>query len=472
MSDDYRVNQRAVAYIRVSKEREEMVSPELQMAAIEAHCRKRGFTIVKTLEDLDMSGRFWKRRTVEQGIAMIEAREAEALVVWKISRVARNRKDWAIALDRVESIGGKLESAMEPVDTSTSSGRFTRGMMAEMAVYESEQIGDSWKAAHSRRNRLGLPHSGKARFGYDYSKDTGYSPNDDSKIMRQLYRMYNQGKSFRQLFAYLTDEGYDVPGMREVTSLRRSMDLGFAAGYFVAQGELVKGAHEPIITEGEWAEYQARRKQRGSRPRAEASDYAYSGLLRCFCGGGMHGGVITAASGKKFRRYTCDRSVQRLAHPATSISEAQVEAAVHQWLEGVAAEIDERAKKISVEPVGVNLAAKAKQLDAEISKTLKRLDNLAIKSLDGDIPQDQYKRLKEQFDSDLEALRARKRMLEVNAQVQPRAVVPQLLVQWPNLPARGKKEILFRLVKEIKLYDWPDGVRKGSRPLKVRGIWE
>jgi site-specific DNA recombinase len=86
---------RAVAYVRVSLEREGMISPQLQMFAIEDYCKRRGYIIVKVLEDLDLSGRFWKRRQVEEGSAMVETDQADILVVWRWSRVSRNRLDWA-----------------------------------------------------------------------------------------------------------------------------------------------------------------------------------------------------------------------------------------------------------------------------------------------------------------------------------------------------------------------------------------
>ncbi len=139
----------------------DLISPELQLAAIERHCEANGYAIVSVLEDLDESGRFWKRRQVETAIAMIERREAEVLVVWKLSRVARNRLDWAIALDRVESVGGRLESATEAIDATTSTGRFTRGMLAELSAFESERIGSrSGRMTQGRRVAMGLTPTG------------------------------------------------------------------------------------------------------------------------------------------------------------------------------------------------------------------------------------------------------------------------------------------------------------------------
>jgi hypothetical protein len=168
---DAAVAPRAVAYIRVSMAREGMISPELQMAAISEHCKRRGYRIVEVLEDLDLSGRFWRRRQVDAAICMLEDGEAEAIVVWRWSRVARNRLDWAVAVDRVEAAGGTLESATEPFDVSTSTGRFARGMLAEFAAYESDRLGDVWREVRAHRLSLGVPVNGMPQFGY--TKDGG-----------------------------------------------------------------------------------------------------------------------------------------------------------------------------------------------------------------------------------------------------------------------------------------------------------
>jgi DNA invertase Pin-like site-specific DNA recombinase len=126
---------RAVAYIRVSQARDGMISPELQLRAIEQYCERRGYQITETLQDLDLSGRIWRHRQMEKAITRIEQDEADTIVVWRWSRISRNRLDWAVAVDRVEAAGGELESATEGFDTSTSTGRLARGVLAELAAF-------------------------------------------------------------------------------------------------------------------------------------------------------------------------------------------------------------------------------------------------------------------------------------------------------------------------------------------------
>jgi site-specific DNA recombinase len=186
-------NTRAVAYVRVSMARDGGISPELQMAAITQHCRRCGYQLATVLEDLDLSGRVWRGRQFEEALWMLEHDEADVIVVWRWSRVSRNRLDWAVAVDRVEAAGGRLDSATEPFDVGTPTGRFARGMLAEFAAYESDRMGDLWREVRERRARLGLPVTGRAQLGYlkvggAYVPDRRTGP-----VVRNLYRRFNEG---------------------------------------------------------------------------------------------------------------------------------------------------------------------------------------------------------------------------------------------------------------------------------------
>lgn len=463
-------NPRAVAYIRVSQERDGMISPELQLNSIQTHCERMGYSIVQTLEDLDMSGRFWKRRQVEQAIKMIEDKQADVLVVWKISRVARNRRDWAIAVDRVEGIGGRLESSTEPMDTTTSSGRFARGMLAELAVFESERIGDTWKETHARRVRNGLPHHGLPRFGYTYDKATGYTVDEASgAVLRQMYLRYARGASLLDLGAYAASEGFSPEGGWRTDGLRHVLDRGFGAGYIWTKGELIAGAHESVISGAEWDAYRVRRTERAARSsgvQPQHKDvYAYSGLLRCYCGSKMDGGSVPR-NGQSYRRYTCRDGLVKGTHKRVSISEAYVEDAVLGWLKGVAAKIDALAGQVE-RPKSENLHRKALQIVTEVKKNDSRLDSLTVKYLDGDVGGEVYLRLKEKLESEKAALEARQRLLEVNSTVKPAQIVPQMLQGWSAAPERLKRETLGQLIATIQLHDWENGVRTGRRWLEI-----
>src|SRR5438477_12786006 len=158
-----------IGLIRVSKEREGMVSPEIQRAAIEQAAPPAGVDIVEWVEGIDQSGtakrsRWWA--TLEQVVAKIESGERQAIVCWKFSRLGRNRVRRALALERIEDAGGIVVSAHEPLDASTSAGRLHRDVLGVIDSWQADTIGEQWRQAFAPRLRLGPRAPGRSGFGF------------------------------------------------------------------------------------------------------------------------------------------------------------------------------------------------------------------------------------------------------------------------------------------------------------------
>ena len=330
---------RAVAYVRVSMTRHGMISPELQMQAITEYCARRGHTIVAALQDLDLSGRFWQRRQVEQAISMIETDQADVLVVWRWSRVTRNRLDWAVAVDRVEAAGGRLESATEGFDATTTTGRFARGILAEFAAFESDRMGDVWREVRDRRARLGLPVTGHQQFGYRKVNGCYLPHRRTGPVLVQLYRRYNAGESHHALVRWLNGRRLGTPGPRHPnapwshTTLARMMDTGFAAGLIRADGQALPGAHKPLITHAEWQAYQVRRAATRWRKTPQPDTMLLTGMLWCRCGASM-APVPTLDPGKYRAKYRCRQHPAGM--PGGSVVQHRLEPLVHDWVTNLA----------------------------------------------------------------------------------------------------------------------------------------
>ena len=464
---------RAIAYVRVSMEGgrgDDMISPEIQADAIERHCEQHGHRIVAILQDIDLSGRFWKRRKVEQAVQMIERGEADVLVVWKISRVSRNRADWNIAVDRVEAAGGRVESATEPLDTSTSSGRFARGVLAELAAFQSERIGEQWKEAHNNRIKRGLPPNAPQKFGYAKSKD-GYTVDPETgPVLRDLYLRYIEGEGFTRLVALSGAHG----GPKGPSGLRQMLDRGFGAGYIWSRGERLRGAHEGVVSEMEFQRYLAARRKRADRPRAENTPYAFSGIVFCECGKRMSGGGTggkTSSGAKVERRYTCTAGGMADGGQTNTDTEGLVDAAVLEGLGGVADELDASASEVKV---GARRADARPKLRRDLAKAADRLDKLTVRWLDGDVDKDTYERLSATLRAERDALQERLDALDEQEAVRDsgavQKVVPGLLRDWPVLPPEVKRSIVAKLVGRITV---PRGrSRWVKKPLAVTALWD
>jgi site-specific DNA recombinase len=447
---------RAVAYVRVSKERDDMISPELQRTAIDDHCARAGYTLVETLTDLDLTGRFWKRRQVEQAIAMIEAGRADVLVVWKWSRVARNRKDWAVAVDRIETAGGRLESATEPVDTATSTGRLARGMLAEFAAFESERIGDTWKETHARRVSRGLPANGKPRWGYSYSDGMHHPDEITGPVLAECYRRYTSGESVYSLVLWLNNEGhrtldgYSVagPGPWSDTSLRRVLDSGFAAGFITVRGEHRQGAHESLISAEQWQAYQVARASRRVRRSSERSQYVLSGMMRCACGSTMQGGQFGEARQPKFR---CHAAHSQRRHPGGYVTMALVEQEVLRWLTELGNEVEQVAQAQLVERARIarrrrdaeSLRAEAAKMDEQIARLTRQLaadvvTEAAYRVAVREIEADRDRLLHQAIEADVDSRRG-----------EPAKIAHALVANWDTISVAVRRETLRSLIKAV-----------------------
>ncbi|MGW2156573.1 recombinase family protein [Nonomuraea sp. NPDC001699] len=125
---------------------EEKISPAIRRDAIEALAARRGYYIPPGawpdggwIEDLDVSGRSFQR-TIMEAVSHVESGLAKAILVWKYSRLGRNRTGNQLNLARVETAGGELLSATEEVDASTAVGKLTRGMLMELAAFETTDL--------------------------------------------------------------------------------------------------------------------------------------------------------------------------------------------------------------------------------------------------------------------------------------------------------------------------------------------
>lgn len=447
---------RVLALIRVSKEKDETISPEVQRRAIDEYCAKRGYVVAGVVEGLDESGSqrrsaWWPR--LDQAVAQVVSGDFDGVIVWKFSRTARHRLKWATALDRVETAGGVLESATEQFDTTTSAGRFARGMLAELNAFEAERIGETWKEAHAARVRSGRPHTGKARFGYTYdpATKTFHVNPAEGPILADMYRRYAAGSSVGSIVTWLNAQGHRTTLGNHWTDIavRKCLESGFGAGKFRVRGELHDGIHDAVITPTEWQAYQDRRALRRQTPsRRSGSKQVLSGFVRCMrCGNSM---VVYAPSARPERvNYRCGKCPQLGKGPSGYVAAWKVERVVLDYLRGIAADVEDRAGRATVVDLRVSASEReAQRLQSEVAKVERSLVRLAVSNAEDPLPDDVYKASRAEI---LERLAVLKASLE-EAQLNTRRPGPDaaaaagLVDGWETIPVEHRRDLLRSLI--------------------------
>jgi site-specific DNA recombinase len=443
---------RGIGLVRVSKERDGMISPENQRYAIEQYAQRSNVEIVEWIEGIDESGSrkksaWWAK--IDSGIDHIEQGRAQVLVFWRIDRAARNRLKWAIATDRVETAGGAIESATEPNDQSPA-GRFGRGMMAEHAAFMAESIGATWKETLERRVRHGLTPNGQRHFGYARENRTYVVDPVEGPLLAAMYRAYVNGDSARDIAERHTDPtakptadgSYERYARWNTASVLRVLDSGFGAGLVLFRGEFVDGVHPAVISPEEWLLYTHARDARRRRPRAERSPYAYSGFIYCHCGGKMGGRTDHGRP-----RYACIQSAQYQRHPDASLAAHVIDHAILEWLQDIRVELNDAARRAPRRPQLID--DPAKEITRKLAGVVERLDTATLKYVDGDIPKDAYERLRDRLERERDLLNAELTRIAAQSTVQPIAFVGDLVSRWPEMPVEHRREALRLLVDRV-----------------------
>lgn len=469
---------RAILYLRQSVAREESISLELQEDAGRRYADAQGYDVIGVEADAGISGRTWKRPAVQRVMGYIEQGKADVIILWKWSRLSRARLDWAVAIDKVESAGGRIESATEQVDVSTSTGRFARGMLAEFAAFESERIGDTWKEAQARRVAQGLPPNGIIHFGYHYDRDTGYTPHSENgPILRECYLRFLRGESFGQITQYLRNNAEVAHSYRNYSGIwhRNSvisiMDNPFAAGLLRYKGAIHQGAHEPLISSEEWETYQVLREQNRRRNirHSDKSNATFAGILECgTCGHKYHSGGLTKAGNITMR---CGGATNSDLHKRHSIVETKIEAVFLAWLEDYIPKINELAKihAKTAKPATTDNQAKLRRA---LLKANDRLDSLGRKYIDDLIPEASYRRLKDELVESIEALERQVQEEKVVSRQSPRRLDPRLLEDWPVMPLETRRQLLRDLLKKVVVHVSDDDLGPGrDKRIEVVPKW-
>lgn len=476
----------AIGYIRVSWLQEEQISPEIQRNAITDWARRNGRRIIAWIEDLDVSGRTFHRRIME-GIQAVEAREAKEIVVWKFSRFGRNRTGCAVNLGRINRAGGELQSATEEVDARTAVGKLTRGMLMEIAAFESDRTGEQWAEAHANRRSRGLPTHGNPNFGYIrrgrtpdplHPTRTFRTPEDGEEryeidpttgpILAELYRRYTSGQGGRTLSAWLNELGVTTTRGRqwETSVMLRMLDRGFGAGFIKIHDPncdcgkaktcrnvvYLDGSQPAAITQEEWNAYLRRRARvKVTAPRARVSPYPLSGRIRCgHCDAAM---TIVMERSVPGVRYMCNTYLRKSLCAARSVIRVRVEAAILSGLAAWATDIQASELSNPVQPLTVQVDTAS--LQEEIDTLDAALDRSTRQLALGLIPEDSYKRTRDDLLADL--AKAKLRLEEATrpvgrSQEDYLPVIRTLLDEWQTLEAADRREMVAELIDVVRVF--------------------
>ena len=193
---------------------DECDSVEKQLERCRAYCAGLGYNVVAIHSDKDLSGgRADNRPGLQNAIGEACRREA-VLVVYSLSRLARNTRDAIDLAERLNAAGADLAVIQENVNTRSSMGRFIFTLFSALAQLEREQIAERTSAAMLRHQAKGRRMTRADRCPYGWKADPRQSDRltedvGEQVVIARIRRARENGATLREIAA-----GLDRAGLR------------------------------------------------------------------------------------------------------------------------------------------------------------------------------------------------------------------------------------------------------------------
>ena len=332
---------KAVLYARVSSEKqaEKDLSIPAQLKALRKYAIKRGWDVVREFVDEAESARTANRPAFQDMIALAKQKESpfEAILVWKLSRFARNREDAVLYKALLRKKGIQVISINEQIDESPS-GKLLEGMIEVIDEFYSTNLAQNTRRGMKENAQRGFFNGGAVAYGYKavHIQVNGMEKRKlevnelEAPLVRKVFKWCLEGEGAKEIVKRFNAEGCKT---------RAGKPWGKPAIYYMLRNELYTGTllwnrynksngaqvtnplseliripnhHPALVSQAHFSQAQKLLAQRSPKlihPRQVASEHLLSGLLFCVrCGSKMI--AVTAKSGR-FSYYACQKYLKQ-----------------------------------------------------------------------------------------------------------------------------------------------------------------
>ena len=361
----------ACAYIRVSTDKQEELSPDAQKRLLIDFAKKNNMSLLAENIYIDngISGKKAdKRPEFMKMIGMAKSKEHpfDVILVWKFSRFARNQEESIVYKSLLKKNHVDVMSVSEPLIDGPF-GTLIERIIEWMDEYYSIRLsGEVLRGMTEKALRGGYQSS--LPLGYRMNKDTGipYIYEEEAVIVRKIYNDYIAGHSYLEIARELNALGYKTK--RGATFEGRTVEYILSNPFYygavrwnrqnhdnhtiksISDWIIAEGKHEPLIDKETWDLVQHLIALRSKPYKARAAGHMkhwLGGIVKCSdCGASLMAGLNAT-------RYQCGNYNKGKCLHSHFIKTAALEEAVYESLERVlngSIELHYELKKSSNEP--------------------------------------------------------------------------------------------------------------------------
>lgn len=285
-------------YCRKSSEQEDrqVLSLDSQERELSNYARENDLKVVHIYRESG-SAHTAGRVQFNEMLRRLEDDEANGVVVWDESRIARNSLDGGRVIYMIDL--GQITEIHKPgkIYRNTPDDKSWLGMLFTMSKKDSDDKGVNVKRGLKTKAEKGwLPSGAKPGYMNDKYAEKGNKTirkdPDRFPLIRQCWDyMLTGAYTPAKILRLLNDEWrYTTPVRKSIGGKpmsRSQIYTMFADPFYygcfefpVGSGVLYKGAHEPMVTKAEFDRVQVLIHRPGS-PRPKNKEFAHTGLMRC-----------------------------------------------------------------------------------------------------------------------------------------------------------------------------------------------
>jgi DNA invertase Pin-like site-specific DNA recombinase len=257
---------RCAIYTRKSTEHgldQEFNSLDAQREACEAYIKSQasqGWRVLpQYFDDSAYSGGNLERPALKRLLREIELGRVDVVVVYKIDRLTRSLADFAKLVETFDARSISFVAVTQQFNTTTSMGRLTLNVLLSFAQFERELASERVRDKVAASRKKGKWTGGSVPLGYEAKNKKLVINKTEAEIVRTIFRLYLELKSFSRLVAEL-DRRKIVTKRRNTKVAKYQGGIPFTYGplaYFLKNriyigqmhhgGKWFKGEHPAIL---------------------------------------------------------------------------------------------------------------------------------------------------------------------------------------------------------------------------------
>lgn len=453
----------AVIYARYSSHSQTEQSIEGQLRACYEFARLNKYVVIGEYIDRALTGKTDNRPAFKRMIEDSKKKQFQFVLVYQLDRFARNRYDSATNKAKLKKNGVRVLSARENI-TDDASGILVEGVLESMAEYYSAELSQKIKRGLALSAEKCLyTGGGTPALGYKVNPDKTFAIDESAAdTVRLIYRMYADGKTFKNITDYLNERkiltAYKKPFNKN--SLQHILTNKRYIGIYTFRGKETPNGMPRIVSDELFYEVQRKMAQNKKAPASSRAKEEYILTTRLFCGHCremMTGTSGTSGTGETYYYYACKNVRSGNCHKKAVRKQYIEDLVVNKCRELLTDErIDEIANKCAEVFEKENTGSEIERLRRKIASVDNAIENLFQAIEAGGNPEAYNKRIDQKYRerAELEKMMSRE---ELNAPKMPTR--DEILFFLRDLQKsdfnslRSRKALIALFVNAIYLYD-------------------